>query len=231
MKKSLILAMSAAALIVVPGALSAQNFGVGVRGGTTGIGVDAGVGLGSKLTLRGGFGVLPFETDASSVWDPGAGVDITLKLPDKWYNVGVDLDLISGLHVGGGMMFKPNNIALTGTAAASASFTVGDKTYTGTDVAELTGTIDSKTSAPYASVGFGKLTSAGIGLYMDLGVVFLGDSPVKLEATKGNSTIIKSPEFQAELRKEEAQAEADMPAWARSYWPILSLGLKFGVGN
>lgn len=230
MKKSLF-ALSAAALILVPGHLAAQGFAVAGRAGTLGIGAEAALGLGPNLAVRGGVGLMPIERDASSFWDAGDNVDLTIKLPKTWYNVGLDLYLGGGFRVGGGMLFKPDDPTLTGTLSGTASIDIGGTTYTASDVAEVIGAVDSKSQAPYAIIGFGRHTKSGIGLFLDLGLAFLGDSPVTLEATKGNSAVINSPEFQSRLRQEEQSLENDLPTWARSYWPILNLGIKVGIGG
>lgn len=230
MKKSL-LALGAAALILAPAAVEAQGFAVAGRAGTLGIGGEAALGFGPNLALRGGVGLLPLERDASSFWDAGESVDLTIKLPETWYNIGLDFYLGGGFRIGAGMLFKPDDPTLTGSLQGTASIEIGGTTYTATDVSEVVGSIDSKSQAPYAIIGFGKHTKSGIGLFLDLGMAFLGDSPVKLEATKGNATVINSPEFQSRLRAEEASLEADLPTWARKYWPILSVGLKVGLGG
>ena len=224
--------MSAAALILLPGAVEGQGFAIAGRAGTLGIGAEAALGLGSNLAVRGGIGLLPIERDASSFWDAGGNdVDLTIKLPEKWYNVGLDLYLGGGFRIGGGMLFKPDDPTLTGTLSGTASIEIGGQTYTASDVAEVVGSVDSKSQAPYAIIGFGKHVKSGVGLFLDLGVAFLGDSPVTLTATKGNATVINSPDFQSRLRQEEATLEADLPTWARKYWPILNVGIKVGIGG
>lgn len=228
MKKRL-LAVAAAALVVLPGALDAQGIGFAGRIGTLGIGAEGAVGLSDALVIRGGIGLMPLELDPTSFWDPGTDVDATLKLPKTWYNIGADLYLGSGFRIGGGMLFKPDNPTLTGTLAGSATIDIGGQKYTATDVAEVKGTLESKKSAPYALIGFGKHTASGIGLFLDLGVALLGDPNVVLEATKGNSTVINSSQFQQRLRTEEQNIEDDVGTYLK-YWPILNLGVRFGIG-
>jgi len=230
MKKSL-LVLSAAALIVFPAVVDAQGFAIAGRAGTLGIGAEAAVGIGPKLALRGGIGLLPLERDASSFWDAGGNdVELTIKLPEKWYNVGADLYLGGGRRIGGGMLFKPDDPTLTGKLTGSASIEIGGTTYTASDVAQVVGSVDSKSQAPYAIIGFGRHTQSGIGLFLDLGVAFLGDSPVTLTAS-GNPTVINSGEFKSRLEQEERNLENDLPTWARKYWPILNIGIKVGLGS
>lgn len=228
MKKSLFVLVTAA-LVALPGTLSAQGFGVGARAGTLGIGAEGALGLTDAFVVRGGIGLMPLELDPTSFWDPGTDVEATLKLPKTWYNIGADLYLGGGFRIGGGMLFKPDDPTLTGSLTGSASIDIGGTTYTATDVAEVKGTLVSKSSAPYALIGFGKHTKTGIGLFLDLGVAMLGDPEVKLEATKGNPTVINSATFQNRLRQEEQSIEDDVGTYLK-YWPILNIGIRFGVG-
>jgi hypothetical protein len=228
MKRSLF-ALTAATLLAVPAALSAQGFGIAARAGTLGVGAEAAVGLTDAFVIRGGIGLLPVELKNPSFWEPGADVDATLKLPKTWYNIGADLYVGGGFRIGGGMLFKPDDPTLTGSLTGSASIDIGGTTYTATDVAEVEGTLKSKSSAPYVLIGFGKHTKTGIGLFLDLGVAMLGDPEVSLEATKGNPTVINSAAFQTRLRQEEQTIEDDFGSYLK-LWPILNIGIKLGVG-
>lgn len=228
--KKRVFALGAAALIALPVTLSAQALGVGVRAGTLGFGAEGALGLGERVALRGGVGLFPIETDASKFWDIGADVDAKLKLPDTWYNIGVDIYLGGAFRIGGGMLYRPDDPTITATLPAGGTVDIGGQTYTGADVSEVVGALDAKNSAPYGLIGFGKHTSTGVGLFLDLGVAFLGDSHVSLEATKGDPTVIGSPIFQQRLAQEEQNLESDLPNWAKKYWPIASIGLRIGIG-
>lgn len=230
MKKHLF-TFALAASIVLPTALSAQGFGIAARAGTLGLGAEAALALSPSFALRGGIGLMPLEMDATSFWDVGDDVQADLKLPETWYNIGADVYLGGSFRVGGGMLFKPDDPTITGSLAGTATIEIGGTTYTASDVAEVVGALDSKDSAPYVLIGFGKHTSSGIGLFLDLGVAFLGDPEITLEATEGDPTVINSAEFQSRLRQEEQNLDEDLPTWAKKYWPILNIGLKFGLGN
>jgi len=60
-------------------------------------------------------------------------------------------------------------------------------------------------------------------------VALLGDPEVTLDATKGNSVVINSSDFQQRLRTEEQNIEDDVGTYLR-YWPIINLGIRFGIG-
>jgi len=223
-----IFALAAATLLAVPSFAEAQ-FGLAGRAGTLGLGAEAALGVGERLVLRGGVGFMPFELDVSDDLEAGTGVDATLTLPSTMYNIGADLYLGSSFRIGGGMLFRSDDPELTVTLTGSATTEIGDETYTATEVSEIQGFLISKSSAPYVLIGFGKHTSSGIGLFVDLGVAFMGTSEVELSAS-GDPTIVNSPEFQAELRQEETNIQEDIGTYTE-YWPILNIGLRFGLGN
>lgn len=224
------LALTTAALMTLPATLAAQGIGIAARVGTLGLGGEVALGLSSHLAIRGGMGVTPLSINPSSFWDPGQNVDTKLKLPKSWYNIGIDLYPTGGsFRIGGGLLFKPDDPTLTGTLNTSGSIDIGGTTYTGAQVTEVTGTLHSKTKAPYVLIGFGRHTKSGIGLFLDLGVAFLGDPGVTLEATKGDPTVIQSSAFQQSLRDEEAKIQNKVGTYLK-YWPIADIGIKLGLG-
>ena len=220
--KKCVLTLSAMLLLAVPPAVSAQGFGLAARAGTLGVGPEAALGLTDAFVIRGGIGLTTF--------DPSVTIDdiaFTLTLPDRWVTIGADIYLGGTFRIGGGMLFKSENPMLAGEITGSVD--IGDMTYTSTEVSQLNGTLDSKEQAPYVLIGFGKHTSSGIGLFIDVGAAFLGESDVSLEAT-GDPAIIDSAEFQAELRRQETNIEEDLGSYI-NVWPILSIGLRIGVGG
>ena len=223
-----IFALAMAALLAVPSLAEAQ-FGLAARVGTLGLGAEAALGVGERLVLRGGVGFMPIEWDVSDELDQGVDVEAKLKLPSSMYNIGGDLYLGSSFRIGGGVLFRTDDPEIIGTLEGSATIEIGDVIYTATEVSEIRGFLVAGKQAPYALIGFGKHTSSGIGLFVDLGVAFMGDSEVNLTAT-GDPTIVNDPAFQAELRQEETNIEEDIGAYTK-YWPILNIGLRFGVGN
>ena len=238
MKHITVLAL--AALISLPASLSAQVLEIGIAGrtGTLGLGAEGAIGLSNRLVVRGGIAFSRLNIDPPDVLDPGfyEGVNSTLSLPSKWYTVGVDLYLGTSpttfepccFRFGLGMLFKPDDPTITGTLTDDASIDIGGGVYGFEDITGLTGTLTSKDTAPYVLIGFGKHTSSGLGIFLDLGLALLDEPKVQLTAT-GNSSLIESSEFQDRLRIEEQSLE-DKAGNYLKFWPILNLGLKFGIG-
>lgn len=209
-----------AALLAVPGAVAAQGIGVAARAGTLGIGAEGAIGLSDRLVLRGGIGLS--RLDASTTFD---GVNVELSLPDSWYNVGVDVYLNGAIRIGGGVLFKSENPSMRGSIDSPVD--IGGLILSPAEIGTLTGSIASKDRAPYALIGFGKHTSSGIGLSLDVGAAYLGDPTVTL-ASEGGS-FPDQTELNARLDQEARNFEEDMKAYLK-IWPILNLGVRIGIG-
>ncbi len=221
--KKRILTLAAVCLLAAPGAAAAQSFGVGARVGTLGAGVEAALGLTSRLAIRGGIGVLPLKPTMNI-----KGVDYTLTMPKTWYNIGLDLYVAGPMHIGAGMLFKPDNPVVGATVAASKTITIGNTQYTTQQQLNLHGTFNAKKSAPYVLIGFGKETSSGVGLFLDLGAAFIGEPKVSLTAS-GDPSVTSDPQFQTSLQQE--QTDIQNKATYLKIWPIINLGIKVGFGH
>ncbi len=223
MKKST-LTFATICLLAVPGVAAAQGFGVAARVGTLGAGAEAAMGLSNRLVIRGGIGLLPLKPTANI-----SDIDFTLTLPKTWYNIGLDLYVAGPVRLGVGMLFKPDDPVVDGTIEPGKQVTIGDTTYTAQSEFKLRGILDSKNRAPYVLLGFGKHTASGIGLFLDLGVAFMGDPAAVTLSASGDPTIVNDPAFQTELHKEEASIRNDVGTYLK-LWPILNLGVRLGVG-
>jgi len=217
-KRSVVLA---AAVLLLPGSASGQSLGAAVHAGTLGLGAEAALGLGGVVVIRGGAGLLPLEVDGTL-----DDIDLTLEFPRTWYNAGVDLYLTNVVRIGGGMLWKPDDVLLSGTP--TTSWDVGGRTFTPEELGTLSGLIDSGQRAPYVLIGFGKHTSSGVGLSLDIGAAFLKDPAVSLTSEGG--TFSDGVELQTRLDAEARNFEEDAPAYM-NIWPILNLGLRFGLGG
>lgn len=216
-----VLAAVLVASCVLAQSASAQAIGVAARAGTFGLGGEAALGLGNRLVVRGGLGLMPLEVDAT-VDD----IDLTFELPRTWSNVGVDLYLSDIVRLGGGFLFKPDDVTLTATPTVPQD--IGGQEFTPEQIGTLLGSLDSGGRAPFALIGFGKHTSTGIGLSLDLGAAFFQETRVTLDSKGG--TLSDDPDFQDQLDAEARNFEQDLPKYI-DIWPILNLGLRLGVGR
>jgi len=209
----------AAAVLSVPAAAqekSGVSFGVSPHVSTLGLGADVGVGLHPRVTVRGGVSYIPYK--------PGITVSDTdweLSLPEVSVTGMVDLFLVGGLHLTGGIRYKNSEVEAVGSYTGTVD--IGDSTYTGDQVGNLTGAIVTKDLSPYVGIGFGNVAKRGLGFILDLGIALHGTPEVTLAA---DGPIANDPLFQAELAKEVATFEDDI-SWAKFY-PVLTIGLSFG---
>lgn len=201
-------------------ASAAGQAGIAARAGTLGIGGELALGLTDRLVVRGGVGRTSYLV--TTTFD---GVRMEVDLPKIWYNAGLDLYLNGVFRVGGGVLIKPDDASMVGRLDGSVD--IGGQTFTPQEVGTLTGSIASKERAPYVLVGLGKHTASGIGLSLDIGAAFTGEPRVTLEAEGG--TYPDQAELSARLDQEARNFENDMKTYLK-IWPIVSLGLRLGIG-
>jgi hypothetical protein len=207
-------------LFAMPAGVAGQGVGIAARVGTLGIGGDLGVGVGSRLVLRGGAGVLPWDIDGEI-----DDIDLTIELPRTWYNLGVDLYLNGVVRVGGGLLMKVDGVTVSATPSSPQD--IGGQLYSPGEIGTLTGRLSTARQAPYALIGFGKHTRSGFGLTLDIGAAFLRNPRVTLDAEGG--TLVQDPDFRSRLETEARNFEDDLPRYLE-IWPILSLGFRARIG-
>jgi hypothetical protein len=212
------LCVALVACLGVPAHAIAQGAGVGARVGTLGVGAEAAIGLTDQIVVRGGIGFQPLDPNATF-----HDIDVKLTLPTR-YNVGLDFYLNGAFRIGGGILFKRDDPRVR--ANFNTSQDIGGTTFTQDEIGTLTGKIVSSGTAPYVLIGFGNHTAPGIGLFLDLGVAFMGDPKVSLTS---DGTLSNDATMRSALDKEATDFENDMRAYLR-YWPIMSVGLRIGLG-
>jgi len=220
MKKFVLTAVVAALL---GGAADAEaQFGVAVRGGTLGAGIDAAYGFG-KFAVRAGGGFFPVEPEGNF-----SDVDYTVTLPGPLFTAGIDYNLIGPVRLTAGMLFGAQKTELVAdyTGSGDKSIDIGGEDYTAAEIGRLTGVFETSSAAPYLGLGLGRHFRRGVGIVLDLGVAFLGEPSLTLRATGSPN----NAQLQRDLNAEAAEVMDDLEKYTRLY-PILSLGLKFGIGG
>ena len=125
-------------------------------------------------------------------------------------------------RVSGGAIYNGNN--LDAKAKTSATFDIGDETYTSEELGTLTGKIDFDAIAPYLGLGwdtsFGK--NKGFGFLFELGAIYQGLPKVDLSA---DGPIASDPTFQNELAKEESNLQSALDEF--KIYPVIAIGLSY----
>jgi hypothetical protein len=205
-------AIFAAALAAAAG--STQAGGVGVRAGTTGVGVDLGGDVMPTLGWRLGLSGMNVNThvDTNDVrYDAKAKV-LTGSLLLDWSPLGP-------FRISGGFMPNRNKIDLTGQPSGGGSFPAGSS---------LTGEVKPERSfAPYLGVGYGNVWTRGVNFYFDLGIMFQGSPQVSLSVNCGPSegtAGCTQARNEVEAERQRVQDKVDR----YKYYPVANIGLTIG---
>jgi len=195
-----------------------EDWAIGAKAGTLGIGGELTTSLLPDVHLRGGVQGLGFDFQAE-FGDIDYDVDVDLFNPMlvlDWYP-------FSGkFRVSAGIVFNNSDIRLDATS--SQPIEIGGSVYNPADIGSIRGESDFDGVAPYIGIGFGNpLSSDGRwGFMTEAGVAFIGSPNVKLRAT---GPFANNPALLADLAQEEEQIEDDLDA-IRIY-PVLSMALYY----
>lgn len=211
-----LLAVVAGSSVMAQDGNGGVSFGVAPHVGTLGFGAELGVGLHPRFTIRAGGNYLPFTPSITS-----SDIDFDITPARAQFTGLADVFLVGGFRLSGGIRVKSAEIEAL--AVYTGSVTIGDSTYTGDDVGELTGSITTNDLSPYLGIGFGNVGRRGLGFFLDAGVAFHGKPGVTLAAS---GPIAGEPAFEAELEKERQEFEDEID-WVRFY-PVLSVGVSLG---
>jgi hypothetical protein len=211
------------------------HFGVGVKAGTLGIGVQVGTALASRVNLRGGVNFFDYN---DSLTKDGAVYSGTLQL--RSVEAKLDLFVIGGFRFTPGLLlYNNNNISATAAVAPGQTLTLGGTTYLSNPANPITGTaaLTLNKFAPTLGIGFGNLLPRSArhwSLSTDLGVVFQGSPQFALglggSACAPNGTNCQpanNPSVAASVEAERVKIQSDASPF--KYYPELSLmfGYKF----
>ena len=189
---------------------SAQAAGLGLRAGTTGLGVDFGFGIAPTLGGRIGISGMNFNTDVET-----DNFDYDAKTKIGNVNLLLDWSPFGPFRITGGLIATNNKVDLTGTPRGG-SFPAGSN---------LTGTIKPERDvAPYLGIGWGNVWTKGVNFYVDLGVMFQGEPQVELNLTCPPSPQCTSA--QAQVAAEEQRVRDEVKRF--QYYPVLNIGITIG---
>jgi hypothetical protein len=216
MKQRFLIGALTAATLAASGGAMAADFGVGVKAGTLGAGVELGMSLTDSISARAGlnsYSLSDSRTEDGIKYDGDFDLRSTALLLDWHPFTGI-------FRMTAGYVFNSNKLELTGKLDDAETYVIGDASYTGAELGQLNGTVDMG-SGPYIGVGWGNVPAKGLGFTFDIGVFQQGSPDVSLVATDPLNVI-----DDAELREEEGQLESDLSEF--EVYPVVSLGLSYG---
>lgn len=210
-----VIGLGVSALAFAPAGAASENgtFSVGVKAGTTGLGVEAAMPLTSGWNVRAALNGFDYDSDFE---EDGIDYDGTLRLQS--------VSLMADWHVfGGAFRVSPglfvNRNELRGKAEGSLD--IGNDTYEG----RLDATVDWRTLAPYLGIGWGDSFRGGrVTVSADLGVMFTGSPSVRLRGEELSGTVDPGV-FEEDLRREEASLKDALRD--AKYYPVATLGISY----
>ncbi len=228
MNKLAIIIGVAALSTAAPVFADSKKFAVGVNGGTRGLGVDAVVGLGKFLNVRGTYSQYDYSEEFEET-------DITYSGDLELETLGVLLDyypFAGSFRLSLGYFNNGSDMRAIGAVPPEqTSITIGDDTYGVTD-AWVRADLDWKSSAPYIGIGWGNSLGKGSNwtFTVDLGVILSDEPNVNLTASQNlYDFAAENPslglDVDASLAEEEAQLRADTADFDK--FPVLQLGFTY----
>lgn len=196
------------------------SLGVAARAGTLGFGGEVIVGASDDVAFRAGAGFSTLDAETSF-----GDVDVALELPNTWFDVGLDWYLGTSFRVGTGLLFQAQNPEIRGLIERPVE--IGGQTLTPSELGDLTGVVLTANQVPYLRMGFGRHLRPGLGLFLDVGVGILGSPTVQLDASGGS---LPEGQLRTLLDREAADFEANLKTYLR-FWPIMSVGFRYGIGG
>ncbi len=197
-------------IIALAVAGQAHAAGLGVRAGSTGLGVDFGWGVLPTLGARVGASALNFNTDVDS-----GNVDYDAKVKVGMLSGLLDWSPFGPFRITAGLVGGNNKIDVT---SQTGTFNINGTPQSGT----LSGTVKPGHSvAPYLGVGYGNVWTRGVNFYFDAGIVFQGSPKVELTCTGSGCAAA-----QGDIEAEERRLAEELKRY--KYYPVLNVGITIG---
>lgn len=198
--------------LLAAGSAAADGFGLGVKAGTLGFGVEGTFGLSERVNLR--VGANDYSYSGS---ETASGIRYDGKLDLRSGAMLLDWHPFAGtFRLSAGVIYNKNKLRMTATPTSSQD--IGGTTYTPAQIGTLTGEVTFKTTAPYAGIGWGNAARRGrFGFTAEIGALFQGNPRVTLASSGAVS--------QTDLNTEAQDAASDLDKF--KVYPVISLGFSF----
>lgn len=204
------------ALLTAGNASADNNFGLGIRAGTLGLGVEGRWKPLPLVDFRVGANAYEYEDDGNQA---GVNYDATLDLDTVYITANFRFP-VSPFRVTVGAFSNSNEFIMA--SADNASFNIGGVDFSAAEVGTLTSVTSFASTSPYLGIGFDFELFGKTGLNLDLGVLWQGEPDVTLEA---NGLAAGLVDFQSALETERLQLEDEMSSFKA--WPVISLAFVY----
>jgi hypothetical protein len=222
MKPNLLTAICAS-FVLLSSAPAAADFGVGVKAGTLGLGVEARWDPPVPwFDLR--VGLNQYDYDNSGDY-AGVDYDATLAL-DSYYVTGNLKFPMSPLRLTLGAFSNGNELQLLSQDTGDFAIEIGGVPVPVATIGALSSNTSFGSTAPYAGIGFDFELFGKAGLNLDVGVLWQGEPSVTLDATNwGNLSAAEQALLGPLLEAERRDLEDEMSAMKA--WPVVSLAFVY----
>jgi len=193
-----------------------SNFGVGIKAGTLGLGLEGRWQPLPFMDLR--LGGNAYDLDVSHKYS-GVKYDGSLDL-QTFYLTGNLRFPLSPFRFTVGAFSNGNELNIA--SVETGDYTIGGDFYTNAEVGTLTSSTTFKSMAPYAGIGFDFELFGKAGLNFDLGLLWQGEPKVTLAA---DGLLAGDPSFQDSLAREQADLQDDISAFKA--YPVVSLAFVY----
>ena len=198
-------------------ALADHNFGVGVKAGTLGLGVEGTWRPLPYIDFRAGFNQYDYNDNG---FYGGINYDAEISL-DNYYVTGNLRFPLSPFRLTGGLYSNGNEFnAVSGDNGAI--ILIGGDPYSAAAVGTVSATAAFDSTSPYFGVGFDFTLLGKVGMNLDFGVLWQGSPQISM-ATDG--LLSGDPTVEASLDAERAELENELGDYKA--WPVVSLGFVF----
>jgi hypothetical protein len=191
---------------------AAESFALGVKAGTTGLGLEGTWRLTDAVNLRGGYYAFDYGTELE---ETGVEYDGDLRLRNA--------ALFADWHVFRGSFRLSAGAINTGNefvGSADGQLELGQNVY----VAEVDAKVGWSTLAPYLGIGFGNAVQGGRWSFsFDLGVMYTGSPSVRLDGTVSDPAL--QAQFEEDLERERADLAEELSD--AKYYPVVGIGFAY----
>jgi hypothetical protein len=210
------------ALILSISSAAHADYGVGVKAGTLGLGIEGRWAPLPWLDLRAGMNQYDFDADGTQ---SGINYDATLAL-DNVFLTGNFRFPLSPFRVTAGVYSNGNELQMLSQDTGGAPITIGSSSFDTNEIGSVGAVTSFASTAPYVGFGYDFEIFGKVGLNLDFGVLWQGSPTVDLYAT-GYDTA--SPSTQAALDSAFVEEKAELEDEMSDYkaWPVLSLSFVY----
>lgn len=204
------------ALLATSVANADNDFGLGVKAGTLGLGLEASWKPLPYMDIRIGASSYDYDNNGNYA---GINYDSTIALDQYYATVNFHFP-ISPMRITAGIYSNGNEVLLLNDSGDDLD--IGGITYPGAGIGTLSSTTSFSDRAPYLGIGFDFTLAGKVGLNLDLGVLWQGDPEVTLDA---DGILGLDPNFRDALEAERQALEDDLSDFKA--WPVISLGFVY----